>query len=294
MAKKTVIGIFYNEEWMLPFWLKHHREIFDHGILINYRSTDRSVEIIKELCPSWEIRDTRNPDFTAGPVDSEIMDVERDVQGWCVALNIPEFIIGNYSYMDDDPNPKQILTAQYTFVDMERREEPYFLDHNRPLYEQRWWGFGGTEADWEKFKARSIGSPTRSPRSIHNHPISYETTGRHFWGREGTHSDLVIFYYANASLEEASIKRRMQIQTQVPGGNSSHNFTLDQLMDRFKKEHQPMSRDLRPEIKNIIEAHELYLAKKKLAETQVHSETNTHIQSAIDALQNALNLNKPK
>ena len=55
-----------------------------------------------------------------------------------------------------------------------------------------------------------------------------------------------------------------------------------------------MSRDLRPEIKNIIEAHELYLAKKKLAGTQVHSETNTHIQSAIDALQNALNLNKPK
>jgi len=291
MAKKTVVGIFYNEEWLLPFWLKHHREIFDHGILINYRSTDRSVDIIRELCPTWEIRDTRNGNFDPGSVDSEIVDVERDVQGWCVALNIPEFIIGNYSYMDDDPNPKQILTAQYSFIDMERREEPYFLDHTRPLYQQRWWGVGGCEAEWEKFKGKSIGTPTRSPRSIHNHPIGYPTTGRHYWGQEGSHSDLVIFYYASASLEEASIKRRMQIQTQAPG-NSSHHFSLNQLLERFKNEQQ-QSRNMQAEIKPIIEAHELYLAKKKITQTQLHTETNTHIQSAIDALQNALNLNKP-
>jgi hypothetical protein len=260
--RKTLLCHFYNEEWLLPFWLKHHREIFDHGILINYRSTDRSVDIIRELCPTWEIRDSRNPNFNADPVDSEIVDVERDISGWSLALNIPEFLIGNYSHMDDDPNPKEILAHQYTFVDMERGDEPKTLDNTIPLYQQRTWGFGGYEADWEKFLKVSIGSPTRSPRCIHNRPIGYPTMGRHYWGKEGTHNDLFIFYYANASLEEASIKRRMQIQTQVPGGGSSHNFTLEQLMDRFRKEHQPMSRDLRPDIKHVIEAHESYLVNK--------------------------------
>ena len=36
------------------------------------------------------------------------------------------------------------------------------------------------------------------------------------------------------------------------------------------------------------------MAKKKIAQTQLHAETNSHIQSAIDALQNALNLNRYK
>jgi hypothetical protein len=260
--KKTVLCHFYNEEWLLPFWLKHHREIFDHGILVNYRSTDRSVEIIRELCPTWEIRDTRNANFDAGLVDTELVDIERDLVGWRMSLNIPEFLIGNYDHLNDDPTTTQILAHTYSFVDMERGEEPANLDHNIPLYRQRTWGFGGKEADWEKFLGVSIGSAPRSPRSIHNHPISYPCSGRHYWGKEGTFNDLYIFYYANASVEEASIKRRMQIQTQIPSGNSGHHFTLEQLMDRFRKEHQPLSRNLQDEIKHVIDAHETYLSKK--------------------------------
>ncbi|MBJ3789276.1 glycosyltransferase family 2 protein, partial [Bacillus sp. OA1] len=45
--KKTIISHFYNEEYLLPWWLMHHTKIFDHGILINRGSTDRSVEICK-------------------------------------------------------------------------------------------------------------------------------------------------------------------------------------------------------------------------------------------------------
>ena len=43
----TVISHFYNEEYLLPWWLAHHTKLFDHGILINKGSTDRSVEICK-------------------------------------------------------------------------------------------------------------------------------------------------------------------------------------------------------------------------------------------------------
>ena len=50
---------FYNEEYLLPWWLMHHTKIFDHGILINRGSTDRSVEICKLLAPTgkYEIQD---------------------------------------------------------------------------------------------------------------------------------------------------------------------------------------------------------------------------------------------
>lgn len=48
----TVISHFYNEEYLLPWWLNHHKNIFDNGILINYGSTDKSVEIIKSICPT--------------------------------------------------------------------------------------------------------------------------------------------------------------------------------------------------------------------------------------------------
>ena len=296
--KKTVLGIFYNEEWLLPFWLKHHREIFDHGIMIDYRSTDRSVEIIRELCPTWEIHTSRNDTFDANGVDNELKDYERPLEGWRVSLNIPEFVFGNYDRLDDDPTHRNIYIQQYSFTDMERRDEPYYLNSDLPLYKQRWWGYGGGRAEWDFTKAQSHGSSPRSLRSIHNFAWDYDgpgvSTGRHVWENEQSFVDLCIFYYGFASLEEASIKRRMQIQTQIPGGGTSHNFSLGQLMDKFRLEQQPLSRDMRPIIKPIVDVHEAYLANKKAAQAKLHVETHQHIQSAIDALQNALNLSKPQ
>ena len=46
--KLTVISGIYNEEYLLPFWLEHHRKIFDHGVIVDWHSTDRSLEIIRE------------------------------------------------------------------------------------------------------------------------------------------------------------------------------------------------------------------------------------------------------
>ena len=74
--KKTIISHFYNEEYLLPFWLKHHSKMFDHGILIDYNSTDRSVDIIREICPTWEIIDSRNELFDAVLIDKEVEDIE--------------------------------------------------------------------------------------------------------------------------------------------------------------------------------------------------------------------------
>lgn len=283
MARKTILCHFYNEEWILPFWLKHHREIFDHGIMIDYHSTDRSVEIIKEYCPTWEIHTSRNSDFSPHPVDVEVMDYERPLTDWRVCLNATEFLFGNYEHLNDDPTSRQIFVGQWMFVDMERREEPYYLNSDIPLYHQRWWGYGIVN---DFSKNQSHGSVPRAPRSIHNFAYNYTVVGRHFPNNPPTYDDLAIFYYGYASLEEGSIKRKMQIQTQCPGNGvgTNHQFNLEQLLDRFRKEQQPISRNLRNDIKIYVDAHQRWLSTK----SQKVVATQEDIRTAIATLNTAL------
>ena len=42
--KKIIFSHFYNEEFLLPFWLQHHKKIFDHGVLFDYDSSELSSE----------------------------------------------------------------------------------------------------------------------------------------------------------------------------------------------------------------------------------------------------------
>lgn len=94
----TLISHIFNEEYLLPFWLEYHMNMFDHGIIIDYYSTDRSVEIIRKYCPTWEIITTRNinkdgsPNFKAEDVDLEVMDIESRISGLRICLNTTEFL----------------------------------------------------------------------------------------------------------------------------------------------------------------------------------------------------------
>jgi len=72
-------------------------------VMIDYHSTDRSVEIIREICPTWDIVTSRNPDFQADKIDTEVMDIEKDIDGWKICLNVTEQMIGDYSILDDAP-----------------------------------------------------------------------------------------------------------------------------------------------------------------------------------------------
>jgi hypothetical protein len=95
----TVISHIRNEEALLVLWLRHHRTIFDHGIIIDYKSNDRSLAIVRELCPSWDIITTRNlwPDgrvrYNADLVDAEVKAIECTLDGFKMALNTTEFLV---------------------------------------------------------------------------------------------------------------------------------------------------------------------------------------------------------
>jgi hypothetical protein len=147
--KLTLISHFYNEEFLLPFWLRHHRNLFDHGIMINYQSTDASCDIIKELVPEWELINTRNTEGWVHPakVDEEVMDLENGVEGWKMALNTTEFLfhwnLKQYLKGSLQLELTQCLgvrTQGIVMIDKpEQKNVP--VDFNKPLYAQRTYGY---------------------------------------------------------------------------------------------------------------------------------------------------------
>ena len=105
--RKNVMLIthFYNEEILLPYWIRHHASMFDHAILIDYSSTDRSVQIIQDMAPStWKIIKTNNTDRFQGDKrpeeaylnDQEIAELEFQYPNdWHIALTVTEFLVAS-------------------------------------------------------------------------------------------------------------------------------------------------------------------------------------------------------
>ena len=267
---RVVICHFYNEEFLLPWWLAHHGPIFDHGIMINYGSTDRSCEIIKTMCPNWEIRPTRNQGFVPKDIDDEVMDIEAELtanpprgswreyqpvgeQTWRIALNVTEFLYGNLERLHTKKmNQTQYILANYVFVDTLDPGTSPPLTYDKPLHEQRYWGYFAPE---HPQNPRPNGSPARINRSIHNFPIRYPDWGRHypFFDSDYMFDDLAIFYYGWADASPSGLKRKSQIQEKIPGLGGHHVNTDEGFLVQLHNDHGVQSVDMRDRITTIIE-----------------------------------------
>ena len=241
--KKTILCHFYNEEYMLSWFLNHHKQIFDHGIMIDYHSTDRSVEIIRELCPTWTIVTSRNPNFQADMIDYEVMDIEQSIKGWKICLNVTEQLIGDYSLMDDVP--RQLLIPSMFFVDTNKEQE---LTYDLPLYKQKTDGF--------TFHNNFI---DRRARSLHNISVEYPVPGRHY--PNYTTDKLVIFYYGWSPFNEQALSRKLQIQTQIPLVDRQRNWGFHHITNketlnyRLETEFLPRTVSLTKEIEQYVQQH---------------------------------------
>ena len=93
--KVVLINHFFNEQFMLPYWIQHHAPHFDKAVLIDYNSTDNSADIVRRLAPSsWRIVRSRNKYFEAIPCDDEVVSYEaEDPSDWKLALTTAEFLI---------------------------------------------------------------------------------------------------------------------------------------------------------------------------------------------------------
>jgi hypothetical protein len=194
---KTVITHFYNEEYLLPWWLEHHKKYFDFGILIDYRSTDRSVEICKEICPHWQVHTSVNSEFDALNCDLEVMCYERHIQGYRIALTTTEFLVGNVDSLFLDTTARvQWYIPGIRFTQW----SPYgSLDTKKLLWEQLHNGVHYNTDPW-----------AHQCRSLHNfNDIKYDL-GRHCLPHNTEAA--CVFHYAHCLVGEPMFKRRLQIQ----------------------------------------------------------------------------------
>ena len=141
----TLISHFWNEEFLLPYWLRHHHPLFDHGVLIDYHSTDRSREIARELAPGWEVRPSTNEWFDARDADVEVMAVEREFPGWKIVLNTTEFVLCHDLALfvrrleKDRPYAAGVWGFDLTMVDVLAERDDGVTA--APLYFQKRWGY---------------------------------------------------------------------------------------------------------------------------------------------------------
>jgi hypothetical protein len=91
--KLTVFTNVFNEEYFLPFWLEHHRKIFDHGVVYDWGCTDSSMEIVRKMCPTWEIIAAPIKFFDAFQNDIILMNKELKYDGYKMVLNTTEFLV---------------------------------------------------------------------------------------------------------------------------------------------------------------------------------------------------------
>lgn len=219
----TVICHFYNEEYLLPFWLNHHKEIFSHGIMINYQSTDNSVDIIRSIVPDWEIIDSRNREFDSKLCDEEVMDIEKKIKGWKIALNVTEFLSCDlYSLLNSVTDDIQSITITcYPMVESYEHESQIEVTYEKPLIHQRTYG---------------IKNNSRSTRTIHRAPCGNYCQGRHYNRVSpaciSNPSDAVVLWYGYSPFNNSVIKRKLQIQTRMSLSDKINNRGKEHLVTK--------------------------------------------------------------
>lgn len=198
---RTVITHFYNEEYLLPRWLEHHKKLFDHGILIDYNSTDNSVAICKEICPTWQVQPSYNKIFDSKLCDEEVIMYERRVLGWRIALTVTEFLVGDIDSLTEHNKKStewRIPRIRFAEWDLERT-----IDEDKPLWEQFHMGSHLTDKE----------SKFQQCRLLHNCDYIQYIQGRHY---SSPNTDAAyIFHYANCIVGKPMLDRRLQIQKKV-------------------------------------------------------------------------------
>lgn len=231
---RTIITHFYNEEHLLPWWLEHHKKYFDCGVLIDYGSTDRSVEIIKDICPNWYTFSSRFSKFDSHHLEYEVMWYERQIPSWRIAIPTTEFLIGDINRLTQDiTERKQWIIPTLVFADFDINGK---LDHSKKLWEQCFKG-----VHYKDLASKNAWQC----RSLHNYNDIFYSAGRHY-SNENT-DRAMIFKYSNLLVGEPMFKRKLQIQDKVSDYDKNMNnavthcsldsdkLTMDNLYENHKR-----------------------------------------------------------
>lgn len=212
--RKTILTHFYNEEYLLPYWLEHHKKYFNWGVLINYGSTDRSVDIIKEICPTWKVVDSINEWFDARLCDDEVVKYERQIPGWKITLNVTEFLVGDYSVLNDTPEQELKIPCSVMVDDNPAKK----INLLTPLVEQKPFGIPYDMG----------GSSMRRSRCIHNKSEIKYPLGRHYESYDN--DSLQVLWYGWSPYTAEMKARKLQIQNRIPESDKAAGYGREHIV----------------------------------------------------------------
>lgn len=256
MGSLGIVSHFFNEELLLPYWVKAHLEVADQVVMINHDSTDNSVEIIKEFAPHWKIVNTALTEFSAHQLEPEVQYWETQLSTkYKLALNSTEFIF--------DPNFKDTLDRCFgnykdaqalgmrSFVMVDKEEIPL---KDEPLWLNHTWGYLDETPSVRRW------------RYVHRAEHGHYQLGRHgcnlphinMWG-------MYLQWYGWAPYPQCR-ERKLQIQTRIKSdrgtGLGFEHFQTPESLTEFYKSHLNNSYDLL-ENEDFKSTYSLYLKNDK-------------------------------
>ncbi len=245
---RAVISHFYNEEYLLPWWLAHHVDLFDTGILIDHGSTDRSVEIARELAPHWRVVNSRLTEFDAALTDLEVSNHEWDLSPcWKIALNVTEFLlpVRPLSEIEEELTEKGRAGCACSGFIMVDEDPGHAPTQDRPLVLQKHWGLDDN-AETVADRRADLGLPTFIARNrfYHSNTTGLYTVGRHSSGHPDyayRSRDLLIFHYGFAPWTDEGMRRkthhahRMATADIARGWGTQHLLSQDDWTAQFRK-----------------------------------------------------------
>jgi len=219
--KTTLLTNIFNEEYLLPFWLHHHKNMFDEIIIIDYRSTDKSVEICKSICPECKIITTRNEFFDARQIDIEFMDIENSIEGIKMVLNTTEFLFCQTSVKDvfsDNINPISYSISTVSPYSL----NTYNINNNYELFSNL-------------LNSDVVYHDDRFTRQLHNFPNGCYSIGRHSsYNHCITTNKAFLVWFGYYPMNTHLLKRKLQIQQNIPQGDKDCGFGFQHLFSEDK------------------------------------------------------------
>jgi hypothetical protein len=224
---RTVLTHFFNEAYLLPWWLEHHVRLFDHGVLVDHGSTDGSADICRRIAPHWRLVRSRLDRFDPCLTDFELMGFEEPLPGWKIVLTVTEFLLPARPLAEFERKLERAgrvggAACGFVLADVEPQRLP---QPGLPLVLQKHHGIDeGLERPAPERERLGLGSAPARLRAYHRLPI-----GMYAPGRRGTfhpdlglpYADLVVLHCAYAPWNEDVLRRKLQTEARLSAGDLS-------------------------------------------------------------------------
>ena len=174
------------------------------------------------MCPTWEIRTTTNATFGADEIDQELMSIEREFDGYKMALNTTEFLIS-------------IKPIRELIVDAPNSN--YSIQ-----------GLGAISSDVGTYPAtlqemmgrvESVNTTRRMYRSLFSYPDGKYGLGRHFPSHPITAQiPAYVMWFGFYPWNERAIERKLQISDRIPPHDRARGYSYHHQWNREEQERQ--------------------------------------------------------